>query len=105
MSDPSHEDPDARVFRAALAPLRRQGPPSPDRALRLFAPGRKALEAAIGLAAVAIVMPVVSIAAIWFAIAARRAENPRGTAAVVAAVWCGVLGTFLRFTLGFPVIP
>ena len=100
------EEPTEIVFRAAL-PGRPGGlvpPPDPDRAAMLFAPGRVALEAAVLLAALALLVPVCAPGAVACALAARRKGNRRGVAALVTAVWCGVLGVVIRWALGFGIL-
>ena len=79
--------------------------PTSARALSLFAPGRTRLEAAVLFAALAILAPWASVAAVAFALAARRAGNRRWLAALAAAVWCGVLGLAVRVATGLGFFP
>jgi hypothetical protein len=101
------EDPTEIIFRAALPgrPSRLTAPPDPHRARLLFAPGRLQLEAAILLAALAILVPLAAPGAGACALAARRKGNRRWLAAFLAATWCGLLGIALRRALAVPLLP
>jgi hypothetical protein len=77
----------------------------PRRQIDVFAPGRLALEAAVLLSAITILVPVVVAGAVPCALLARRAGNGRWPAALAAAVWCGLLGAGLRLALGTTVVP
>ena len=110
------DEPVEILFRAALPgrpsrlvipaePGRRSGDAErPDGAL-LFSPGRLALEGAILLAALAILVPLCAPPALACALLARRRGNRRWLAAFVAAAWCGLLGVVIRIALGLPVAP
>jgi hypothetical protein len=109
------EEPTEILFRAALPgrPSRLVRPPDPGRGgsgrpdggTLLFAPGRAALEAAVLLAALAILVPLCAPPALACALVARRRDNPRWLAALVAAAWCGLLGVVVRLALGVAVAP
>lgn len=73
--------------------------------LPMFAPGRPALEAAVLLAALAILVPALGIGAVGFAWRAHRRGNRRWLAALLAAVWCVGLGIVLRRAGGLPLVP
>ena len=104
MSD-AHEDPGARLFRAAL-PGRPSGlTPPPVGLPAVLAPGRAWLELAIVAAAIAILVPLSGTVALASAVFARRAGNSRSLAAIAAALWCTVLGIGLRGALGMAVAP
>src|SRR5260221_10535968 len=77
----------------------------PDGFALLFAPGRLALEAAVLLAALALLVPACAPPALACALLARRKGNRRWSAAFVAAAWCGLLGVVIRLALGLPVAP
>lgn len=100
------DEPVEIIFRAALPgrPGALLPPPDPGRSELLFAPGRAALEAAILLAAVALLLPLCAPGAMGCALWARRRGNPRGLAALVTAAWCGVLGIVVRQVLGLGVL-
>jgi hypothetical protein len=68
-------------------------------------PGRVPLEGSLLLSAVSILVPVLSPAAAGCAVLARRAENPSWRAALVAALWCGVLGLAVRGFFGAGLLP
>src|SRR5260221_2096412 len=108
------EEPVEILFRAALpgrpsrlVPPAEQGRRAgePDGGALLFSPGRLALEAAILLAALAILVPSCAPPALACALRARRKGNRRWPAAFVAAAWCGLLGVVIRLALGLPVAP
>jgi len=71
----------------------------------LTAPGRARLEAAVLLAALAILVPVLAPAGVGAALTARSAGHPRWLAALVAALWCGLLGAALRGAVGMELLP
>lgn len=70
-----------------------------------LAPGRGFLELSVLLSAAAILVPLCCPGAVVAAVAARRAGNRRWLAAVLAAVWCGLLGIFLRGIVGMGIAP
>jgi hypothetical protein len=100
------DEPTEIIFRAALPGRPGALLPPADRggAPLLFAPGRLALEAAVLLAALAILVPLCAPGAMACALTARHRGNRRGLAALVAAVWCGVLGLVLRRALGLGIL-
>lgn len=71
----------------------------------VFAPGRPSLELSVLLSALAIVIPMLSIGAGLFAVRSSRQGHPRARAALIAAVWCGVLGVIIRLGGGLEVLP
>jgi len=71
----------------------------------LSAPGRARLEAAVALAALAILVPALAPAGAGVALTARRAGNPRWLAALLAALWCGLLGASMRGAVGMGLLP
>jgi len=101
-----HEEPTEIIFRAALPgrPGALLPPADPGRSALLFAPGRLALEAAVLLAAVAILLPLCAPGAMACALTAHRRGNRRGLAAFAAAAWCGVLGVIVRRALGLGIL-
>jgi hypothetical protein len=100
------DEPVEVIFRAALPgrPGALLPPPDSGRGELLFAPGRAALEAAVLLAAVALLLPLCAPGGMGCALWARRRGNPRGPAAFVAAAWCGLLGVVVRRTLGLGIL-
>ncbi|MHB8467303.1 MAG: hypothetical protein ACYDH6_22195 [Acidimicrobiales bacterium] len=106
MSDRRDEDPGARIVRAAAlagrpGDLLTRGRPQAD----LYAPGRGFLEISILLSALAILIPVCAAGAVPAALLARRAGNRRWLAALLAALWCALLGAALRSVLALAVVP
>jgi hypothetical protein len=99
-------EPTENIFRAALPgrPGALLPPADPGRSALLLAPGRLALEAAVLLAAVAILLPLCAPGAMACALAARRRGNRRGLAAFVTAAWCGLLGVVIRRALGLGIV-
>jgi hypothetical protein len=99
------EDAGAAVFRAALpgrpSGLTRQA----HFGATLLAPGRGAFEAALVLAAFALLVPLCSPCALAAAVLARRAKHPRWLAAALAAAWCGLLGGAFRGMIGLGLAP
>lgn len=104
-ADDRAEDPAARIFRAAIPGRPGNVGDGQPRIAVLFAPGRGALEASVILSALTLLVPVCCVGAVGFATVARRAGNRRWLAALVAGVWCGVLGLALRAVLGMGVVP
>jgi hypothetical protein len=106
MSDGHDPDESGRIFRAALPgwqsviTRRRDGG-----AALLFAPGRRWLEASVLAAAVSLLVPSLAVVAVGAALLSRRAGNSRWLAALLAALWCGLLGTVVRGALGIAVVP
>jgi hypothetical protein len=90
----------AKLYRRGVMPF--FGPPDPD---VLWAPGRSSLEWSVALSAIAIVAPVCSLGAAGFAIRCRRAGGQRWRAALLAAVWCGLIGIAFRRVGGLGLIP
>lgn len=78
-------------------------PDAPDRLL--FAPGRARLELSVLLAAVALLFPVSAFGAMAAALLARRSGHQRWSAALVAGLWCGLLGVAVRASLGLATFP
>jgi hypothetical protein len=107
MSDLRPDDLDSRVFRRSVLglPIGRYGKLSGEGSLAVTAPGRGWLEATVVLAAVAILLPVLSVPAVVAGFRARRAGNPRWLAGLLASVWCGLLGILLRAALGATLVP
>jgi hypothetical protein len=102
----SADEPVEMIFRAALPgrPGALLPPPDPGPAELLFAPGRAALEAAVLLAAVALLVPLCAPPAMGCALWARRRGNRRGLAAFATAAWCGLLGLVVHRVLGLGVL-
>lgn len=71
----------------------------------VFGPGRASLQWSIILSAFTILVPMFSIAAIWFALRCRRQKGDRWLAALLAACWCALLGIAFRLFGGLPIIP
>jgi hypothetical protein len=76
-----------------------------DAPAKFIEPGRAAFELALALSALALVFPWVVIGALAAAIRARRQGSSRAGRAVVAALWCCLLGIVVRTYLGFGVFP
>jgi hypothetical protein len=105
MSDVGEERPHGWLYRS-MVPGRPSGtrPAKVDIAL-LWAPGRAALEIAVILAALAIIVPIVAAPAVLFAMRARRRGHPRWLAVAGASVWCAFLGIAVRVGLGLGFVP
>ena len=107
MSEPTpHDcDPGGAIFRATLpgwtsgisGPLKTAAVP--------VTPGRAAVEAAVLLAAVTILIPLCAPAGAGCAVLARRAGDDRWRAAFLASLWCGLLGAAVRGALGVSLVP
>lgn len=96
----------SRIFRTAIGGRPSRLHPDGDaRADELWAPGRGMLELSVLASALTILVPVLVLGAIGCAVVARRRGHPRGTVALVAAVWCLLLGVALRHVVGLPIVP
>jgi hypothetical protein len=98
------EDPDAMIFRAAI-PGRISGSSPRPAGVPWLAPGRGALEVSVLLSALAILVPVCSLGAVVSAVVSRRSGSPRWLAALIAAIWCGMLGVVVRYVIGIELVP
>ena len=72
---------------------------------RFTEPGRSVFELSLALSALSLVFPWVVIGSIGAAVAARRRGSSRAGRAVIAALWCCLLGLAVRMYLGFGVFP
>jgi len=104
MSDHCEENPTDAIFRAAI-PGRLSGFSRRRDTLLWQAPGRAPLEVSVLASAIAILIPICVVVAIPAALVARRAGNGRWLAALLAAIWCGLLGSAVRYLLGVGLIP
>lgn len=107
MSEPAG-DPWPRIVRAAIPgrPRVPSPPAAPDTSTTLvWQPGRASLEWSILCSAVGLLFPLLALVGAGFAIRARRQGSPRWLAALLAALWCLVLGGSVRLALGFGFIP
>jgi hypothetical protein len=105
MSEHTHEDQGDRIFRASLSGWQTAISRRDDVGSALFAPGRGWLEGSIVLAAFSILVPMLSLLSILCSLGARRAHNSRWLAALIAAIWCGILGVVVRTAMGMGVLP
>lgn len=101
---PQHDDHDASLMRASI-PGRPSGLLSRASAIAILAPGRAWLECSIILSALTMLVPALACGAFVCAVMARRSDNPRATAALLASVWCGMLGLGLRTATGIGYLP
>jgi len=105
MSEPD-DDPWAQIVRAAipgrprLAPDRRESEAPP-----VWQPGRAAVEWSILCSALGILFPLLALIGAGFALRARRQGSGRWLASLLAALWCAVLGGFVRLAVGFGLFP
>jgi len=105
MSEPD-DDPWPQIVRAAtpgrprLAPSRREI----DTPL-VWQPGRAAVEWSILCGAVGLLFPLLALIGAGFALRARRQGSTRWLAALLAALWCAVLGGIVRLAVGFGLFP
>jgi hypothetical protein len=100
----THDD---AIWRAAIPgrPSRALSALPNDDSSRLYQPGRSSLEWSVLCSALSLILPVAIVFALLFARRARRRGSPRWLAALLAAVWCGLLGVYVRFAFGFPIVP
>lgn len=103
MSD-HDDDPTSVIFRASI-PGRPSNLSASRDSLVWQAPGRVALELSILLSALAILVPVCALGAIPAALVARRSGNSRWLAALIAGVWCLLLGVVVRGLTGMGLFP
>jgi hypothetical protein len=105
--DSFEETPEDRILRAAAVggrPIhigRRQTLEASD----FWAPGRSSLQWSVILSAFTLLIPVAAIGALSFAVRARHQGSPRWMAAVIAAVWCFILGATVRTVFGIGIVP
>ena len=76
-----------------------------DAGLELVAPGRSSFEWSVMFAALSLLVPVLAALGLLFAERARRRGSSRWFAGGLAALWCGLLGAFIRIRLGIQVVP
>ncbi len=69
------------------------------------APGRAALEWSILFAALSLIVPGLGAVSVPFALRARGQGSARWIAALIMAMWCTLLGVYLRYRLGERILP
>lgn len=99
-------DPWPRIVRAAIPGRpRTQSPPQETDTPMVWQPGRGALEWSILCSAIGLLFPLLALAGAGFALRARLQGNSRWLAALLAALWCLILGGSVRLALGFGLVP
>jgi hypothetical protein len=71
----------------------------------IYGPGRSSLQWSVVFSALAILVPMLSVVAVFFALRCRHQHGPRWLVALVAALWCALLGSAFRAFGGLPIIP
>jgi hypothetical protein len=67
--------------------------------------GRASVEWSVCAAAFALLFPELALLGVAFAIRSRRHGSPRWLAALLASVWCGILGVIVRLYVHLGVAP